>query len=201
MTISESPFAEGDFAVAGTITGEYTYDPAATPFISGPNFAEYQLLSAALSAGLNTWKTNLVRLTLAHGIGIELIDGSIYNPSDVYDPGFLSPIDGPLIGPWKPAFWSVTMVDTDASVYADLTFPVAFPEPDLFEVKLGHVSFIADPGERADVIAHVDSISVVPEPSSLTLVIIGALSLAGMGPLSRVCRSSARISCRRWVNS
>jgi len=135
MTISESPFSEGSLTVGGTITGEYTYDLSATPFNSGLNFADYLLLSGSLSAGLDTWKTSVVQLKLAHGIGTEIFDGSVYQPSDVYEVFFFSPIVGPFIGEWRPSYWALVMVDTDASVYADLSFPLAFPDPDLFEVK------------------------------------------------------------------
>src|SRR5256885_15822483 len=43
-TISQSPFSSGELAVGGTIAGQYSYDPTAIPFETGPNFARYHLL-------------------------------------------------------------------------------------------------------------------------------------------------------------
>jgi hypothetical protein len=170
-TIFQSAFSAGDLAVGKTITGYYTYDTDALPDL-GLNYANYTLLGASSSAGLNTWSAGLAELELAHSTGCNALN------SDAYEVWGYS-LTGPSIEGFRPAFSALFMVDTDASAYADLSFPVAFPDPGLFETKDFFLVFLEGSGERAEVGARIDSIRVAPEEGSFTQISLGVLGLLG----------------------
>jgi hypothetical protein len=170
-TILESPFATGDLATDRALTGVYTYESSATPSESGTNFARYDaVVNASLTAGPNTWVGSVTDLIVAHSAGIELPDDVVYAPADFYLLNVFSPLSGPSVGGTSLAFFLVALVDTEATAYTSGT-PLTFPNPNLFEVKQVHLNFL----DGSRVHARIDSIGVVPEPSSITLLGLGIL--------------------------
>jgi hypothetical protein len=81
-TINQTAFSLGDLAVGRTIMGYYSYDPDAIPSL-GPNYANYTLLGASSSAGLNTWKAGSADLNLAHSIGFNP-DPGLFETKDFF---------------------------------------------------------------------------------------------------------------------
>lgn len=190
-TIYESPFAPGSFprselVVGDSLHGTYQFDSATLPFGSGRNFADFQLLNERLSTRSTSWTTQNVELDLSHRVAIVLPDHIQYDDTDVYEVNGFSPISGPAVNNgYLPASMNLFLVDRDAATYRDFNLPVAFPDPSQFEIQLVRLVLVNGAQERADVLAQIDSIRVVPEPSSLVLTAMGAFTVLGLACWSR----------------
>ena len=162
------------------LTGSYSYDSPPGVIDSGANYARYRFSDLTLVAGVNQWRTENVQLSIAHDISIQLPNSVTYVDSDVYNTTGYSPIDGPAIGSFEPAVINLFLIDTDASVYED-NLGYDLPPIEEFEEMLLTVRSLP---AWVTVVADVDSVIVIPEPSVWSFIVQTALLLASFGRVS-----------------
>lgn len=158
-TITNSPFATPGYTVGDVVTGWYAYDPAATAFEIGFNYAMYHMPGMHLSFGEVSYEAmSGGRLNVVHFLPVYHP-----NPVDEYDLlGFT--LTGPDLEGFSPAYSEIKLTDTDNSVYANLPppIPIDLPDPQLFELQNLTIVFLDLPPKVArEIHAQIDSIKKV----------------------------------------
>jgi hypothetical protein len=161
-TITNSPFATPGYAVGNVVTGWYAYDPAATPFELGFNYAMYQMPGMHLSFGEVAYEAmSGGRLNVVHFLP-EITPNAV----DLYDLlGFT--LSGPVVEGFSPAFSELKLTDTDNSAYANLhPVPIDLPDPGVFEIQELKIGFLSSPPIVArEIHAQINSIKKVLDGS------------------------------------
>lgn len=90
---------------------------------------------------------------------------------------------GPKVDGMHAEDWSMTLHDSDGTYFADDSLPQTPPTLSAFEDREMTIRFAATPEppdfdfRDGEVRATVDSLTIVPEPASLSLLAVGALAL------------------------
>jgi hypothetical protein len=148
------------------ISGTYTFNTLATPSNSSPVFASYPVIKGSLQMGNQSFTSN----STSSYIGVFNDAGSPF----FYDAYSVTVYSNSAI----IREWDFTMSDLSAMVFSDTSLPLSPPN---FNQALGVYRYFAS--DNITVLASVSfvvaSITVVPEPDTLTLLGIGITSMAG----------------------
>ncbi|HKY06936.1 MAG TPA: PEP-CTERM sorting domain-containing protein, partial [Candidatus Binatia bacterium] len=168
------PSLSGTFSPGQTISGTYTFESTTPDSDPGnPNFGGYPGANTNLSfvAGSYTGSFGGPAFN-ATNVGL-----SFPGPFDVYQVNI--PLAGPNVGSATPFQFALDIRDLDQTALASDALPLTPPDLALFETRA--ITLIFD--DNSFVVASLDSLQQVPEPSALFLLVVGIA--AGVRSLRR----------------
>jgi hypothetical protein len=162
LTTVSAPLS-GTFSPGQTISGTYTFESTTPDIAPGdPNFGGYFGANTNLSFVAGSYSGSF------GGPGFNATSvGLSFGGVDIYQVNI--PFTGANVGAATPVQFSLDIRDPDETALASDALLLTPPDLALFEIRAITLLF----SEGSSVIASVDSLQLVPEPSALLLLAVG----------------------------
>jgi hypothetical protein len=171
VTSVDSPL-NSQFAVGNTVQGSYTFTDtvidAAPPLDEGIYFVPFITGSVAFSNG---YATSYNPLYISQEI---IVENKAFNNYQAY----VSAYSGPDVSGATPLNFTVLLEDLQGTMLSSNAMPTSPPDIALAETRIGYVRFIQG-STQSFVNYSIQTLTLVPEPSTILLIAIGAISLLG----------------------
>lgn len=164
------------------VLGSFTFEPFFLPSLDNPlerqDVSVFQPYGASLQIGESGFHTpaspeSLMLMAVSNGGNVIFPDGSGTQVDEIEVSGQLTPIDPPGLpgvasSEFRIRFWGPHTLLDSAGVPSSLAVLNDFDFLRNLQIRLVDTS-----GERVDVTAVVGDLSLVPEPSTLALILLG----------------------------
>jgi hypothetical protein len=173
--ISVTSSLGGTFNTTQTISGSYTFE-STTPnvFAPDPNFGAYSGALTALSFAVNGYTATLGSGGTNNIIVLNDLGQDRYQVNN-------GPFSGSSVNGFSPNFFALDLIDPTQTAFSTNLLPLVPPNLALFSTtppsRQITLSFIDTAGTNAFVIANLNSLTAVPEPSVLLLMVTGLVGL------------------------
>ena len=166
----------GTFNTTQAISGTYTFESTTPNVIApDPNFGFYDGALTALSFTVNGYTG-----TLGSGGTNNIIVLNDFLAQDRYQVNN-DPFSGSSVNGFSPGFFALDLVDPTQTAFSTNALPLVPPNLALFTTippsRQITLQFINSAGANAFVIANLNSLTAVPEPSVLILMVTGLFGI------------------------